>query len=216
MDIRGARARPWLGLLALAASFGLCRSGEVLASGVDAIIGARSLLGRHPQLSWPATGGSILGSEMWCRDTGGDETRWTFTVQFSYEIAGSAYADQQEIDQTVDVYEPALTEAERRWVARPCETLFGGGDKADAEFRTVSAKFKYDVGERVPVYYDPENHREGVVVPGLNMGMNLATLWDSTYGDWLVLLAALALLIAGIVLLWRWFAGVVEARKPSA
>lgn len=91
------------------------------------------------QSKWPIVPGTVIGWKLSCGPCGynrGNTPYWNLWVEFSYELGGSPYSQEQV------------------WSV--------GSDRSDAE----RERLRYSPGTAVSVHYNPANFSDAVIHPG--------------------------------------------------
>jgi hypothetical protein len=92
--------------------------------------------------SWPFTEGEVVSSNVKSRHDSDGDTSYSAAVRYEYEVNGTTYVS--------------------RTISFGRKLYFG---RASAE--DVAAM--YPVGEKVTVYYDPNNHKIATLEPGISV-----------------------------------------------
>lgn len=182
--------------------FGSCSTG--VARQIDLLIPRR-------QLSWPTVQGTVLGTGLQCQVPLAGESYWVLKVQFAYRVLESEYSGEQKMPllNAVSLSDLKAQSSERFDIVRVLGSTCGGQDIVGREtWETVRevawGRLLYHTGQPVPVYYNPEKPREGVVKPGLVFG------WDMSYGEVIMIYLPLLFCFGGVGLL---IAGISRFRK---
>ncbi len=187
-----------IGLLAVVLSGVIMANTESLQAGLDRIIGPK------PQCSWPATHGSIAGSDLQNHVRANGEDDWKFSVRFTHAVNGAQYAGEQQLSQYLVVPPDVPKFAQVPYLFTACSSLRDMTETV-ALFRAAHDKSGFFRDQPVVVYYNPADNDEAVLVPGLIFDGPLS------YGEAIVAFASMIPCLVGLFLV---FTGLGALRKP--